>query len=65
MNTKDQIDRNIFEDMKECVRRAGLPVFLDPCLCDGNQNKFTSKIGQGSSTVHFRGSYDNCIVTPK
>jgi len=58
MSILDLNVNNIFKNMKECVREAGLPVFLDPCLCDGNPNKFKSRIKNDDLDIHLDGSYD-------
>jgi len=48
----------IYEDIKYCIREAGLPVFIDPCLCDGNPNKFKSIMKIDDVDIHLQGSYD-------
>jgi hypothetical protein len=58
MNTIDQNDQQIFEDMKECVRRAGLPVFLMPCTCEAHPYGFASRIGNDSEAVELWAQYD-------
>lgn len=58
MSILDLNVNNIFKDMKECVRETGLPVFLDPCLCDGNPNKFKSRLKNDDLDIHLDGSYD-------
>lgn len=64
---------HIFSKMKECFQEAGLPVFMDPCLCDNNPNKLRSLIIKGDLSIHIDGSYDTvnqfmkvrfCFVDP-
>ena len=51
-------DDDFFKDMMDCVLNAGLPVFKDPCVCDGNSNKFKSIFKIDHVDVHVDGSYD-------
>ncbi len=57
MNSINLNDQQILKEMKNCVRKAGLPTFDDPCLCDTKHNKFLSKIGAGSSAIQIWGGY--------
>jgi hypothetical protein len=58
MNTTDQNDQNIFEDMKKCVRKAGLPVFSMPCACGAHPYGFSSRIGSGQDGANVWAEYD-------
>ena len=58
MNPTDQNDQTIFEEMKDCVRKAGLPVFYMPCACEANPYGFSSKVVNESKSVALWAQYD-------
>lgn len=50
-------DKN-FKNMTECLQEAGLPVFMDPCICRNNPNILKSILIIDDLSIYIDGEYD-------